>query len=213
MKELREKLEQILLDYQLVKSEDEVVTVQEEVDDENEIGVATDGTRYYKRAVYQYLQENGGRMTQDYVDMVAKKFEVGSVDAPQKVIRSCEKLVHHTELEHIPEEQLPLYIQINLLKQISCLRKDLEMMMSQRKKEYTVDIVYDNWRGSTDLKALNKSLYYHAKSGWELKQIITNEVGKNSSSFAIGATAVGVNSTMDQIILVFECPIQNESAK
>ena len=67
---------------------------QEEIgaNDKENIGVLSDGTRYYKKMVYKYLTENGYRMSPEYVEIAARKFPVNESNEEKincKLRKSC----------------------------------------------------------------------------------------------------------------------------
>ena len=70
------------------------------------------------------------------------------------------------------------------------------------KYEYEVREIRDKM-GATDINALTSVLKEMSSKGFRVKQIFTNEIGKNE--FSIGG--VGLNSTVDQVIIVFERPM------
>ena len=207
MESIRKQLEMILLKNNLLESNDEVHHITEEIDvenlpqDEENIGISSDGTRYYKKLVFQYLTENGYRINQDYIDLAAKKFQVN--DAAGKVTKERTEVVKHTEIDEIPEEQLPLFMQMKNLEMLSSLMDMLseqrKMMMQDQMKEYDIDVIRDLRGGSTDVSALKKSLEWHQERGYTLKQMVTNELGKNAMSISMGNYTSGVNSTQDQM--------------
>lgn len=71
--------------------------------------------------------------------------------------------------------------------------------------DYDVDIVYDKiFSGKVDVDELNNSLISHSQNGWRLKFAFTDELGKNMAGGAVGALAAGLNSTQEQIVLIYE---------
>ena len=78
MSELREMIEKTLKEMDALDVKISVEKYQEEIgaNDKENIGVLSDGTRYYKKMVYKYLTENGYRMSPEYVEIAARKFPV-----------------------------------------------------------------------------------------------------------------------------------------
>lgn len=95
-------------------------------------------------------------------------------------------------------------MQLKILEQLAELKNNFE----ERKYQYTVDVIYDNRHGGTDVEALKRSLTWHGERGYRLKEMITNELGKNSMTIGVGNYSSGVNSTQDQVILVYEKPVE-----
>ena len=65
--------------------------------------------------------------------------------------------------------------------------------------EYSVKSITDE-RGRTNIQKLNDLLNQMGLAGWKLATTHTNEVGKN----ALMAAGLGINSTVDETILIFE---------
>lgn len=72
------------------------------------------------------------------------------------------------------------------------------------KYEYVVETVTDRIGGGIDLAAVDSVIQARARIGWRLVTIFTNELGKDALSMG----RLGVNSTIDQSILVFEREIK-----
>lgn len=70
--------------------------------------------------------------------------------------------------------------------------------------EYDVVSILDKEHGGVDVDRLCKVVSSHAAKGWKLTFAFTNEIGHDSSSSDIGGVSVGINSTIDQNILIFE---------
>lgn len=62
--------------------------------------------------------------------------------------------------------------------------------------EYDICVVRDTMSGSANIEGINKTLNEYASKGWRLKAIYSNELGKNSIA--------GINSTIDQAVMIFE---------
>lgn len=69
-----------------------------------------------------------------------------------------------------------------------------------QKYEYDMVAVNDRPGGGVNLDEIWRVTARYAAEGWRLTTVFTNELGKNSMSMG----GFGVNSTMDQTILVFE---------
>ncbi|MBP5330100.1 MAG: DUF4177 domain-containing protein [Spirochaetaceae bacterium] len=66
--------------------------------------------------------------------------------------------------------------------------------------EYLVINVNDKWGGLANIEQINIKLNELGSKGWHLVTAYTNEMGKN----AISLKGVGLNSTIDQNIFIFE---------
>lgn len=70
--------------------------------------------------------------------------------------------------------------------------------------EYDVVSVLDKDHGGVDVERLGNVLADHASKGWRLVSAFSNEVGRDSSLSEFSGVSIGVNSTIDQNILIFE---------
>lgn len=70
--------------------------------------------------------------------------------------------------------------------------------------EYLVKSFIDEDSGDTDPQVLEKIINNCAKQGWRLKQIYTNEIGRNSVGVGIGGLGSQTNATIERTFLIFE---------
>lgn len=66
--------------------------------------------------------------------------------------------------------------------------------------EYDVVTVINKDHGTIDQQEMMRILSDHAKKGWKLHTIYSNELGKN----ALSVLGLGVNSTASEDVLIFE---------
>ena len=74
--------------------------------------------------------------------------------------------------------------------------------------EYKAVTVRDLKRGGTDIETLNQTLNELGREGWRLVTSFTNELGKNNTAINVAGTAFGINTTMDEVVLIFERAFQ-----
>lgn len=58
--------------------------------------------------------------------------------------------------------------------------------------------------GRVNIEAMTQALNYLGLDGWHLVTVYSNELGKNALSGGVGGALLGVNSTVDENILIFE---------
>lgn len=193
-------VENNLLDYwsERVSETSEGVTIQVDSENEEDYAVSSDGIRYNKKAVFAYLNEKGYQINQMNVDGAAKILseQDGEVLIPGTTTYS---VVKHNLLENSDENEIMQYINFKVLEEINKLRKDL---VNLNVVEYSVEVIQDNSCGGTNINRLSKTLREYSSNGWKLKSIFTNELGVNSVSVG----GFGTNSTIDQVVLIFERP-------
>ncbi len=177
-------------------SEGHTINVDEENDED--FAISSEGVRYSKSAVITYLTEKGYQFTQANIDAAAKILSSQGDALYIPGTTSYVKEVHHT-LENSDETEIMQYINFKILDEISKLRDEI---INENIVEYAVETVYDTSSGVTDIQKFNRVLSSYSAEGWKLKCTFTNELGKNSVSVG----GIGVNSTMDQLILIFERP-------
>ena len=70
--------------------------------------------------------------------------------------------------------------------------------------EYDIVSVLDMEHGGVDVERLSRVIASHASEGWRLVTTFANEIGHNSTMSDIEGVSVGINSTSDQNVLIFE---------
>ncbi|MCM1132671.1 MAG: hypothetical protein NC340_04275 [Ruminococcus flavefaciens] len=196
MEDIKKQLEKLLVDNDMVKVWAETVTETVAVDETN-VGTASDGTKYDKEMVFEYLNANGYPITQESIDFAAKKLVS---DVVERVVK---KKVLHNEVEDITGN-LDDYIQFKTLEALLKIHKtqqiNHEIQLKSQVMEYAVEMIEDNNTGGTDVNHLNMVLKKYSSEGWNLKQVFTNELGVNSTRVG----NFGTNATIDQVVLIFE---------
>lgn len=70
--------------------------------------------------------------------------------------------------------------------------------------EYEVEVITDTNTGVLDVSLLKIILNKYALDGWRLKAVLSNEIGKVSSSLGIAGISAGTNATIEETVLIFE---------
>jgi len=156
--------------------------------------VSSEGIPYSKNEVMQYLLKKGLPLTQENVDLAAKMMNTGYTKENVNYVTE----IHH-ELEDADDETIDRFLNLYIVEKLSALEQSSNNIM-----EYTVVSINDKHNGSTDIDLLERTLNRYSSEGWRVKQMFTNEIGVNSSSASINGVGFGTNSTVDQIIIVFE---------
>ncbi len=75
--------------------------------------------------------------------------------------------------------------------------------------EYKVVPVMDDSTGTLDTNQLSVILNGNAFNGWRLKNVITNEIGKNATTIGYAGISGSTNATIDMTILIFERKVKS----
>ncbi|MBE5862775.1 MAG: DUF4177 domain-containing protein [Lachnospiraceae bacterium] len=70
--------------------------------------------------------------------------------------------------------------------------------------EYDVVSILDKDHGGVDTERMSEVIAFHASKGWRLVFAFSNEIGHDSSLSELGGVSIGINSTIDQNVLIFE---------
>lgn len=108
------------------------------------------------------------------------------------------KTVNH--LFELSDEELKSLSNIAIIK----LLNDIKQRTSDVTYEYAVEVIRDVG-GATDVRLLSQVLERYGSRGYKVRSIFTNELGENSISYG----GIGTNSTVDQVVVVFEKKIYN----
>ena len=82
----------------------------------------------------------------------------------------------------------------------------LEQYKKNAMYEYDVITIPNLGSGEVDINKIKAVIASHARNGWKLHTIYSNETGKN----AVGVAGLGLNSTACEDVLVFERCIKSE---
>lgn len=203
---LRNKIHDVLKENNLLKIWNEKVEEVEEVtcdvtSTDNDIAIAPNGTQYYKSLVIEYLNEKGYPFTPENINLVARMFQTNG----GTYIRRNHKTIEHDEFEGISDEDVDIFLYLKILELFKELKDNIT---SKNFMDYAVEIINDNQNGSTNIQKLTTILKERSEKGWKLVNTFTNELGVNSHiEQSILSNNVRVNSTVDQIVMIFERPI------
>ena len=74
--------------------------------------------------------------------------------------------------------------------------------------EYDIVSILDKEHGAVGGERMSEVITFHARMGWRLAFVVSNEIGHDSSMTELDGVSVGINSTIDQNVLIFERRIQ-----
>lgn len=159
-----------------------------------------------KNTIIEYMKGKEMDLTQENYNLVLKYFQSNANEEGQ----FCEKIKNRKTtvnvLEKFSENEMKDLLQLCLLKELQRLRKS---KIEETKYEYTVESVQDLNTGATNVRGMIQIMHSYAKEGWRVKSIFTNEIAKSSFAAGVGNFSSGTNSTMDQVIIVFERKSKN----
>ena len=70
--------------------------------------------------------------------------------------------------------------------------------------EYDIVSILDKEHGVVDVERMSEVITSHASKGWRLAFVVPNETGHDSSLTELDGVSIGINSTLDQNVLIFE---------
>lgn len=186
---IKEQIKQYLIENELVETWEE----QEELNVEyggvdvnpDDIAETETGVKYNRRLALAYMKDNGYQLSPENIELVAKKFGV------EKIMVKKKNAVVHSEIDNIDDNDLNTLIGFNILKKLTTLKKV--------EYEYSIESVRDSG-GVISIGEAQTMLAQKALAGWRLKEVVSNEMGKN----AVSVAGVGVNSTSNILYFIFE---------
>lgn len=207
---LMDKIIKNMVDNNLVRSWQEEITEENKIDlagnldlssetNDDDIGISSDGIKYSKRDVMTYLTFKGYQINQSNIDLVAKMLSE-SDSGFSYTTKTTKRILHH-DLEEAEYDDLISYINYKILEEIAKLKNEI---LKNNIKEYAVEVVYDRASGGCDIETMVKIINRYSDSGWQIKSIFTNELGKNSTAISTSIGSIGTNASIDQTIIIFE---------
>lgn len=178
--ELRNNIYNSMKENNLLKTWTETIQETEEVEETEEsvVGIASDGTRYDKKSLFQYLTQHNYPVTQENVDLSAKMFPIGE-NGIRRITHTIttSRTIEHDELENISDEDIDIFLYSKILEQLTQLK---DTVTTQNLMDYAVEVISDNKTGSTDIAKLIDVLNKRSQNGRKLVNTFTNEIGVNS---------------------------------
>lgn len=167
--------------------------------------------------IMAYISEKGYDYSESTIEMVGKLLSQQKAEESNDESNDSEQeyvfqdvIKFYDNVEDFSDEDIRMYLQYLLLQSSDNLLKALNETILNNdkekngKKQYAVEQIYDGRNGSVDTKQLSSVLNKYAANGWRLKSSFVNELGSNSTQARVGSFSSGTNSTIDQIVLIFE---------
>lgn len=164
--------------------------------------------------IMAYISEKGYDYSESTIEMVGKLLSQQKAEESNDESNDSEQeyvfqdvIKFYDNVEDFSDEDIRMYLQYLLLQSSDNMLKALNETIlnnNKEKKQYAVEQIYDGRNGSVDTKQLSSVLNKYAANGWRLKSSFVNELGSNSTQARVGSFSSGTNSTIDQIVLIFE---------
>lgn len=164
-----------------------------------------------RQTVIEYLNKSGYKLTQENYDLAermlknmrGKELREAIVQGDASRVQEKYKIVNHLNDMSVEELQSLLNIALlNTLNEIDNKLSDLHTKTQNIKYDYKIETIRDSG-GATNVYKLSTIINNYASQGYRVVSVFTNELGKN----AVSVGGIGVNSTVDQVVVIFEKPI------
>lgn len=155
-----------------------------------------------REVIIDYLIKSGYELTDDNFKRAEKMFESMESNKIKKTLKNAGKPREFKTINHLYDlsiEELNSILNISILNVLNEIKKRSEI-----KYEYAVEVIRDIG-GKTDISSLKRIINEYGNSGYRIVNIFTNELGKN----AVSVGGIGINSTADEVVVVFEKQIYN----
>lgn len=117
----------------------------------------------------------------------------------------CFKCNYNFKYKQVLTKEEQKQLEKNEEKQKNILQEEANVQIPKNPYfEYRTVIVNNLETGEINQTQLQAALNTYAENGWKLHSVFNNELGKTSSSVAIGFLGSTVNATIDQTVLIFE---------
>ncbi len=190
--------------------EDEVLSKYfvEKVESERTILIDSSNKEVTREDIINFLKETGTPVTQENYDyaksLIEKKRMNGESDSGLSLTKKELKL--ESMLGEYSSDEINNVINYSILKRLEALESMMKQLTVQKKYIYEIAKVTDI-SGCADLKGIQEVINKYSEKGFRIKAIFTDEIGVNRLS----TVSVGMNSTKDQVIIIFEKEIIVES--
>lgn len=158
-----------------------------------------------REVVIDYLTKSGYELTDENYTRAEKMLISMEQDKLKNTLHNAGKTPSDKRFEIVDHLQDLSLDELNSLLNLAVLNALNDMTANTKiplRYEYKVERIKDSG-GSTNINQFRQVLNDFSDRGYRVVSIFTNELGKNA--FSVGG--VGVNSTVDEVIIVFEKPI------
>ncbi|MBP1533053.1 MAG: hypothetical protein IK999_02835 [Ruminococcus sp.] len=152
---------------------------------------------YLIKSGYELTDENYSRAEQMLISMEQDKLKMTLHNADKMPSDNKYEIIDH--LQDLSLDELNALLNIALLNSLNDITINTKVPL---RYDYKVEKIKDIMGGTNVIK-FRQVLDDYSGRGYRVKSIFTNELGKN----ALSVGNVGVNSTVDEVIVVFEKPI------
>ncbi|MBR4555618.1 MAG: hypothetical protein IKO27_08530 [Ruminococcus sp.] len=187
----------------LAKPFKEKISIEEfEKDDEPEEVTVS------KEVVVDYLLKSGYDLTPDNYERAEQMLRSMEGTKLKSTLKNAGKMdeQRYKTIDHLNDltvEELNSLLNIAVLNALNNISNQLNNINnSATKYTYSIERIHDS-RGATNVRHMTEVINRYAANGYRVVSIFTNELGKNVTSVG----GFGVNSTVDEVIIVFEKPL------
>lgn len=153
-----------------------------------------------KETVLDYLKTNEMALSQDNFDYVKRYLENKAQDSNQNgeiELKAKEReCINH--LNEFSEDEMKTLLEICILRRLSEIEK---RVTGVQEYEYVIHS-FEDVGGTTAVSKFSDVINSYAERGFRIKNVVVNELGKN----AVAIGGVGINSTVNELIVIFERP-------
>lgn len=160
-----------------------------------------------REVILEYLTKSGYELTQANYDMAEQMLKSKDANKLASTLKNAGKMSEpkYNTVNHLYDlsvDELKSLLSLEILNRLT----SIDNHISKTKYTYAVEIVKDSSGGKTNSSALIYLLNEYGKEGYKLVSAFTNELGKN----AVSVGNFGINSTADEVVLIFEKSIVEE---
>ncbi len=170
---------------------------QEEIKVDKEIVID-----YLMKSGYELTPDNYNRAEQMLLSMESDKLANTLINAG-KTDRKRYKTINH--LYDLSVDELNSLLNNAMLNALNSINNNT-LQPRIEKYEYAIEVVKDTM-GATNILKLSSVINKYSNEGYRVVSAFTNEIGKN----AVSINGVGVNSTSDQVVIIFERPVYQKT--
>lgn len=153
-----------------------------------------------KERVIEYLKDTGMQLTQKNYEMASRFLQnkLKDVDENGEIQMTFTEQEYINHLGDFSVDEMNSLINVCILRRLQKIEEELK---EEQYYEYDIRTVYDI-KGATNISVLSELITQYAEKGYRVKNVFVNELGKN----ALSVGGVGVNTTSDQVVIIFERP-------
>lgn len=170
--------------------EEKIVSYDYKTSPDEEMGVTSSGIEYPKKVVMKYITDHGYPITEESVELVARKLKNEGALSKQE-----REKIYYSSIDNATDEELRDALGLGIAKLLREIRDEQVYNVGKYNFQYHISYFGDNSDGILPVDEIVKDITEMKANGWSMKNMFT----KNSGIFRKGAAMDGMSFLREDV--------------